>query len=435
MSAAAHALHDDLHIDFINGTGADMYLPLEVRQYEAGLDAPDVQQLIGRLGPDDRGIGQVLRRTDGDGKALLVDFGLAHSVRLGLVPLGILPEHLADPGHVRAVAAQERRRLKGAHPGFYHEIVGVYHDAGVHAVGLLRADPDIVIGVLQDLRHHLAGGGGIGLHIGEGGVLNGLRALPVMIQHHHGLTVPKEIRTFRDGRLVHIHHHQDGIAPGGFDGLLVADDHVALILRVPLEQLHHGLDCRDLVVQHDVGLAPQGQRDPIDAHGCAEAVRVRHPVAHHQHLVLARDNLPKGMGLHAGLHAGILLHLLALAAIVGDALRRLDDGLVAAPAQGQIDGIAGEFIVLGIGQAVQPYADADGHRHLVADIDRLDLLQQVEAGLLELGHRPLAHDGQVLVLLQLLADAVEGGDVFVHLPVDQRNQKGAAHLFHAVQRR
>ena len=34
-----------------------------------------------------------------------------------------------------------------------------------------------------------------------------------------------------------------------------------------------------------------------DAHGCAEAVRVRHPVAHHQHLVLARDNLPKGMGL------------------------------------------------------------------------------------------------------------------------------------------
>ena len=168
-----------------------MDLPLEVCQNKAGFDSLDIQQFIGSLGADDGRIGQILCRADGDGKTLLIDLGLAHRIRLGLIPQRILPEELAHPGHIRSVAAQKRRGLECAHTSLYHKIIGIDHNAGIHAVRLLRADPDIVIGVLQNLRHHLAGGGRIRFHIGKSGVLNGLRALPVVIQHHHGLTVPQ----------------------------------------------------------------------------------------------------------------------------------------------------------------------------------------------------------------------------------------------------
>ena len=58
MSAASHALHDDLYIHLVNGTGADMDLPLEVCQHKAGFDSLDIQQFIGSLGADMVGLGR-----------------------------------------------------------------------------------------------------------------------------------------------------------------------------------------------------------------------------------------------------------------------------------------------------------------------------------------------------------------------------------------
>ena len=78
------------------------------------------------------------------------------------------------------------------------------------------------------------------------------------------------------------------------------------------------------------------------------------------------------------------LHLLTLAAIVGHALRSLDYSLVTATSQSQIDGVTGKLIVLRIGQTIQPYAHADGHCHLIANIYCLNLFQQFKAVLLQL---------------------------------------------------
>ena len=42
-----------LHINLVNGTGADINLALKLCQYDGRLDAHNIQKLIRRLGPDD----------------------------------------------------------------------------------------------------------------------------------------------------------------------------------------------------------------------------------------------------------------------------------------------------------------------------------------------------------------------------------------------
>ena len=140
------------------------------------------------------------------------------------------------------------------------------------------------------------------------------------------------------------------------------------------------------------------------------------------------------MRLHPCLYAGILLHLLALSAVIADLLRGLHHRLVSAPSQRHIDGSPGKFIILRIGQPVQPDPDADGNRHLISDIYGLHIVQDLKALLTHLRDRPLAQDHQVLVLLNLPADAIEAGNIFVDLSFDQRREQGPAYLLHAFQR-
>ena len=129
--------------------------------------------------------------------------------------------------------------------------------------------------------------------------------------------------------------------------------------------------------------------------------------------------ISRSMSFYSCLDTGILLYLLALAAVVGNALRRLDDRLVTAASQRQINGGTGKLVVLRIGQSIQTDTDTDGHRHLVADVHRLDLFQQIKTVLLQLCHCFFPHDYQILVLLQLLADTIQCRNVFIYLTVDQ----------------
>ena len=48
--------------------------------------------------------------------------------------------------------------------------------------------------------------------------------------------------------------------------------------------------------------------------------------------------------------------------------------------------------------------------------------------------RLLAHDDEIFIFLQLPADAVQRGNVLIHLPVDQRDQQRSSDFFHALQR-
>ena len=140
------------------------------------------------------------------------------------------------------------------------------------------------------------------------------------------------------------------------------------------------------------------------------------------------------MSFYSCLDTGILLYLLTLAAVVGDALRGLNHGLIPATSQCQINGGAGEFIVLCISQAIQTNTDTDGHCHFIADVYGLDLFQQIETVLLQLCYRFFPHDYQILVLFQLLADTVQRCNVLVHLTVDQCDQQGSADFLNALQR-
>ena len=140
------------------------------------------------------------------------------------------------------------------------------------------------------------------------------------------------------------------------------------------------------------------------------------------------------MGLHAGLHAGGLLKLLRLAAIIADLGAVLDYRLITAPAQRHIDRCPGKLIIAAIAVAVHPHADTQRNRHIIADIDCLHLLQKGKAILLKNLGRLLLYDKQILILFQLLDNPVQVCDVLVDLPIDQGGQERAAHLLHTLQR-
>ena len=255
-----------------------------------------------------------------------------------------------------------------------------------------------------------------------------------MIQHHNGLADLQKLRTLRQAGLVHIHHDEHRVALRRLDGLLALQEHIRFILPVVLEHLNQRLHrCGD-IVDDDLGSPIQGFRNPIDTDRGAEAVHISQLVSHDQNPVPAGDDFVQRMRLHPRLHAGVLFHLLALSAIIADLLRRLHHRLVSAAPQCHINGCPRKLKILGIGQAVQTDSYADGDSHLVSDVHGLHIVQNLETLFAHLRHSPLTQDRQILVLLQLSADAVEAGNVFVHLPVDQRDQKGTANLFHALQR-
>ena len=140
------------------------------------------------------------------------------------------------------------------------------------------------------------------------------------------------------------------------------------------------------------------------------------------------------MGLYTRFHAGILLHLLALSAIIADLFGRLHHRLITAASQGQIDRRPGKFIILRIGESVQADPDADRNRHFVADIDRFHIIKDIKTLLAHLRHRLFAQDHEVFILLHLPADPIKTSHILIDFSVDQRDQKGAPHFFHTFKR-
>ena len=255
----------------------------------------------------------------------------------------------------------------------------------------------------------------------------------MVVQYYDGFAEAKQIRALRDGGFIDIHHHQNRIAARHINGLLAGNDHILVIFRVVLKQFYQRLYRSSSLIQYNVSLSAEGLGDPVNTHRRTEAVHIRHPVSHDNDTILAGDDFPQGMSFYSCLDTGILLYLLALAAVVGNALRRLDDRLVTAASQRQINGGTGKLVVLRICQSIQTDTDTDGHRHLVADVHRLDLFQQIKTVLLQLCHCFFPHDYQILVLLQLLADTIQCRNVFIYLTVDQSNQQGSADFLDALQ--
>ena len=172
-----------------------------------------------------------------------------------------------------------------------------------------------------------------------------------MIQYHDRLGLFQKFLALRHLRAVRVYHHHHRILVGQINGLGRVEEQIVRIGRIPHETFIQRAQGRGHFIDDDVSLLFQRRRRPVDSDGSSQRVHIRKLMAHHEDLILDRDELPQGFCLYTGFHAGILGSLLALSSIIGNALSILNDCLISASCQRQIDRHTGIVITLGIGVA------------------------------------------------------------------------------------
>ena len=134
------------------------------------------------------------------------------------------------------------------------------------------------------------------------------------------------------------------------------------------------------------------------------------------------------------LDTGRFFQLLRFAAVVADLRAILDDRLIAAASQRHINRRSRILIVADVAVAVHTHADTQRDSHIISDINRLDILQDRKAALLNLFRVLLLDHKQILVIFQLLDDTFHRHKILRNFPVNQGNQQGTAYLLDTLQR-
>ena len=280
MAAAAHFLHDQLYIHFIDGTRADKDLALIFGEHEARLHTLDIQKIIGRLRANDRGTLYVFRTANRDGIGISEDLRMGHSVRLGPVGHNIFTEQLADSRDVCPAAAQECCRFEGTHAASIGKVVGIHHNTAVDRIRFFWAHLDVFACILQDFRHHFTCGGRIGLHIGECRVLDHFLALSVVIQDNDRFTKLEQLRALRAARCIDVNHDQRRIIRDGFNRRHAVNDHVLAVIFVLFKQRQNLSKGYRSLVEDDISLSVQRLRNSVNAQCGAKAVGVAQTMSH-----------------------------------------------------------------------------------------------------------------------------------------------------------
>ncbi len=126
MASAAQPLHNQLYINLIYGSGADIDLLIVLRQYKRRLDSYNIQQLVCCLRPGDGGAFHIgACRAYGNGKSSSVYLRVADCLSPGFIRRHVIPKQLAHPGDFGAAPAEVSRRLKGSYSRFGHKIIGI----------------------------------------------------------------------------------------------------------------------------------------------------------------------------------------------------------------------------------------------------------------------------------------------------------------------
>ena len=294
----------------------------------------------------------------------------------------------ADLVGVRPRPAQEGRRLKGPAPRPHDEILGVQHDARQQG---LRLAPEHVAGlhqILQQLRHQLRGGGCVGLVEVQCRVLNVGGRPAVVVDDRHPVAGVQQLPVLHHIRPVGVHHHQQGPGLGVDEGVGAADERVLVLRQVP-ELAHQGPGVVALHVDDDLGLLALLPGGAADARRRAHRVHVRVLVAHDVDLPRVGDQLPQSLGHDPALDLGALFRGLGPAAVELEVQAVLHHRLVAAPAEGHLDGLFRPLEALLIALAVLAHADGQGGGdavlagHLVDGLQNGELVvQQAAEGLL-----------------------------------------------------
>ena len=176
-------------------------------------------------------------------------------------------------------------------------------------------------------------------------------------------------------------------------------------------------------MKHDVSLLVQRLCGTVDTDGRADRINSRKLMPHNQNLILGYEQFTQRLCLDSRFDAGIVLLLLCLAAVELGAFRRADNRLIAAAAQAEINRHAGIFAVGRDRIAVHTGTDAERNSRLIADVQRLDILQQREAVFLYADQILLCKDKEELILVQLADDAAVSREILVQLALDQSSEK------------
>jgi len=129
------------------------------------------------------------------------------------------------------------------------------------------------------------------------------------------------------------------------------------------------------------------------------------------------------MGLHTGLDTGSLLDLFRLSTIVRNLVSGFDNGLIAAPSKGQINGILGPSKGLAVGNGIHSHTDAHGHRHFITDVDLPDFIQNRKAAGLNRRHVLMIDHKNIPILLHLGYNGIIGLHIFCNFSFNQRCQQ------------
>ena len=432
MASAAQMFHNDLNIDLIDRPGTDKDLSVVLGQHKAGFHSVNIEQLVGRLGRYDGWAPKPLPIADRKGKEVPVDLRLGDRICFCLIIGCLLAEHLSDSNDVGSAAPQKCRRLKGPYSCLVNKSVCVYDDSSVHRIRFFRVQTDIFSCILDDLRDHFTGRGSKGFHIGKRGALDHVLAGTVVVQNDNGLGMGEKFRALGPRRTVDIHNYNTGIVRDRFQGLSTGKDKILPVFRIIVKQTQDLFDGDRALIDNNVRLLSQSPGDPVDTDSSAEAVRVTHFVTHDENAVPGAYDLLEGLSLDTGLDTGVFLDLTCLAAIIDNIIRRFHDRLITAPAQGQIDRIAGKLIILRIGKPVYAETKAQSDRYFISDTHLFDVFQNVKMSGLKFMQRLFAQNDQELVFLDLAADAVDGADILVDPPVDQRDQQSLSDLLNRL---
>ena len=254
-----------------------------------------------------------------------------------------------------------------------------------------------------------------------------------MVKYHDGLTHVQQILTLCIAGLIGIHHYHYGIIIHNISGLVTVDKHILIIIRIIFKCLYNWSHRHSGIIHHNVRLLIQRFRCTINTNAGADRIHIRDLMTHNHDFVLAHHKLSEGMGFYTGFYTGALAHLLGFTAEISHLVTVFDHYLITAPAQSQINGNTGILIILGIAGGINPDANTDGHCHIISDIDRLYILQDIKPLLLQFLQRALAHDKNKFIFLQLLDQTVYLTEILIQLSLYQSHQKRPSYFFYAVQ--
>ena len=213
----------------------------------------------------------------------------------------------------------------------------------------------------------------------QGGPLNVGGGPAVVVDHGHPVAGLQQLRRLDLIGPVGVHHHGQGAGVGDEQGLLGGEEAVLILRqgRKPVDEL--------------LGRGRRGLFDDVDGNAVfpaqgaharrrTDTVVVRGAVAHDEHLGGVGHQSGQGVGHDPALHLGALLCLFGAAAVELEGELVADDGLIAAPGQGHVDGQVGKLEQLPIGLPVLAHADGQcgvdtaGVDHLMDGVQNVKLV-------------------------------------------------------------